>query len=82
MMALHRRSRAGPVPASPGKRVPQTRNAQLGLIKLTSESSRMNRQKVVLHIEPERYWTRSYRVVGLVAPDFMVGGRSEKHWNS
>ena len=49
MMALHRRSRAGSVPASLGKRVPQTRNAQLGLTMLTSESSRMNRQKVVLH---------------------------------
>ena len=49
MMALHRRSRAGPVPASLGKRLPQTRNAQLELTMLTSESSRMNRQKAVLH---------------------------------
>jgi len=49
MMALHCRSRADPVHSSLGKRVPQTRNAQLGLTMLTSESGRMNRQKVVLH---------------------------------
>src|SRR5438105_1421243 len=34
MMALHCRSRAGPVRSSLGKRVPQTRNAQLGLTML------------------------------------------------
>jgi hypothetical protein len=50
MMALHCRSRAGPVRFSLGKRVPQTRNAQLELTTLHCESSRMNRQKVVLHV--------------------------------
>ena len=34
MMALHCRSRAGPVRSFLGKRVPQTRNAQLGLTML------------------------------------------------
>src|SRR6516164_2037354 len=47
MMALHCRSRAGPVRSSLGKRVPQTRN--WGYPCYTSDSSRMNRQKVVLH---------------------------------
>jgi len=47
-MALHYRSRAGPVRSSLGKRVPQTRNAQLGLTMLHQQSSRMSRQKVVL----------------------------------
>jgi hypothetical protein len=50
MMALHCRSRAGPLRSSLGKRVPQTRNAQLGLTMLHLRSSRMNRQKVVLHV--------------------------------
>src|SRR6516225_3066947 len=46
-------------------RRPQTRNAQLALTMLhTSESSRMNRQKVVLH-RAERRWKRSHRAVDL-----------------
>jgi hypothetical protein len=53
MMALHCRSRAGPVlsalPWASECRRPQTRNAQLGLTMLHLQSSRMNRQKVVLH---------------------------------
>ena len=36
IMALHCRSRAGPVRSSLGKRVPQTRNAQLGVNRVTS----------------------------------------------
>ena len=36
MMVLHCRSRAGPVRSSLGKRVPQTRNAQLGVNRVTS----------------------------------------------
>src|SRR6516165_778877 len=38
MMALHCRSRAGPVRSSLGKRVPQTRNAQLVPYELTRDS--------------------------------------------
>jgi len=50
MMALHCRSRAGPVRSFLGKRVvPQTRNAQLVLTMLHQRSSRINHQKVVLH---------------------------------
>jgi hypothetical protein len=47
MMALHCRSRAGPVRSSLGKRVPQTRNAQLVLTMLHLRSSQTNRQKTV-----------------------------------
>ena len=36
MMALHCRSRAGPVRSSLGKRVPHTRNAQVGVNRVTS----------------------------------------------
>ena len=73
MMALHCRSRAGPVRSSLGKRVPQTRSAQLGLtiLHLRIEPDEPS------YIEPERCWTRSRRVVDLARREHI-----QQFWDS
>jgi len=48
MMALHSRSRAGPVRSSLGMRVPQTLIPNAALTMLHEQSNRRNRQKGVL----------------------------------
>ena len=70
MMPLDCRSLAGPVRSSLGKRVPQTRNAQLGVNRVTSANRAGWTVKKSSYIEPERCRTRSSRVVDLVLPRF------------